>query len=272
MKLSLKTQLERRTPALYHAIHAVRTRQYFRREFTRFHADYRPELFPPGTPITVQSGPFRGLSYLDEIVFGSIVPKWLGSYEAELHPVIQRIIGHPYATIIDVGCAEGYYAVGLAKVMPATRVVAFDTDFISRGQARRLARLNGVSDRVQVGALCRHADLDAYSRGETLVVCDIEGSETELLDPARAPSLRRNDLLVEIHESSQTSPLVEQLMQARFGASHRIARLAATDREAWIDAHRSHLPRPLSRERLRAGAEEVRITGRVWLWMEAHRD
>jgi hypothetical protein len=42
----------------------------------------------------------------------TFIPKIIGSYECELHPAIEEIIVNNYAEVWDVGCAEGYYAVG----------------------------------------------------------------------------------------------------------------------------------------------------------------
>ncbi len=265
----LRVQLERRAPRLFHGIRALRNRRYFRRNFSEFQASVRDGLFPDGVRIVIQSGPFLGLRYLDEIVWGSITPKWLGSYEAELHPVIDQIVERAYGTILDVGCAEGYYAVGLAVTVPATQVIAFDTDFISRNQTLRLARLNEVSDRVEVRALCDYIDLDRPSRGKTLVVCDIEGGEAHLLDPDKAPNLRRHDILVEVHETSEASTATEDLLVSRFKATHRLERIAATDRGSWIEEHARHLPGTVPRPLLRKAVEEHRAAGQVWLWMQS---
>ena len=239
--------------------------------FSRHHADFRARLFPHGAAISVQTGPFKGLRYFDETVWGSITPKWLGSYEAELHPVIHQIVERAYDTIIDVGSAEGYYAVGLAVIVPTAKVFAFDTDFISRAQVRRLAALNNLTGRLQIRAFCSHADLDRLSTDRTLVVCDIEGFEARLLDPALSPSLLRDDILVEVHETSESSFEVEHLLQARFATSHRVERVTASDRDSWIDENLPHLPVPLPRDALQKATEENRAAGRVWLWMQSHR-
>src|SRR5437016_2600251 len=62
----------------------------------------------------VQSGPFAGMLYVNQAVGSAHVPKLLGSYEAELHEIMRSVLTENYATIVDVGCAEGYYAIGLA--------------------------------------------------------------------------------------------------------------------------------------------------------------
>lgn len=271
MKRFVKTQLEQRAPALLNGIQAIRNRRYFRRTFSGLHAEFREMLFSSGVPIAVRTGPFQGMRYFDETVWGSITPKWLGSYEAELHSIINAIVERSYETVINVGCAEGYYVVGLATILPAAKIFAFDTDFISRAQVRRLAKLNGVADRVEIRALCGHSDLDTLSAGNTVIVCDIEGFEAQLLDPGNSVSLLRSDILVEIHESSNSSVTVERLLQSRFTASHSIQRITAATRDAWINQNRQHLPANISGDKLHRATEENRATGRVWLWMQAKR-
>jgi trans-aconitate methyltransferase len=49
----------------------------------------------------------------------------LGCYEQPLQPFIEQAIEAQYSTILNIGCAEGYYAVGMARRMPQTRVMAW---------------------------------------------------------------------------------------------------------------------------------------------------
>ena len=72
-----------------------------------------------------QSGPFAGMSCISEAICSSLVPKLLGSYESELHQVLNQILETDYQNVIDIGCAEGYYAVGLALRLPNARVYAW---------------------------------------------------------------------------------------------------------------------------------------------------
>jgi hypothetical protein len=41
-------------------------------------------------------------------------PKFLGTYERELYSVIERAIELAPRYVLNIGCAEGFYAVGLA--------------------------------------------------------------------------------------------------------------------------------------------------------------
>jgi hypothetical protein len=177
----------------------------------------------------VASGPFAGMRFLVRASEGAYIPKLLGSYEAELHPVIEEAIGAGYDAVINIGCAEGYYAVGFAHRTGAA-VHAFDINDDAQRLCRELAALNGVEDRVTVGQGFRTADFDGYAGRRVLVVCDIEGGEAALLDPAAAPVLREMDLLVEIHhvDGAWTS----DVLFPRFEASHAITELRQQPRDA----------------------------------------
>ena len=63
-----------------------------------------------------------------------VAGKLLGCYEQPLQPYLKRAIDRNYETLINIGCAEGYYAVGLAIAMPNTNSLAFD---IKRLNARK---------------------------------------------------------------------------------------------------------------------------------------
>jgi len=220
----------------------------------------------------VLSGPFAGMHYLDEIVWGPIEPKWLGCYEAELHEIMARVLAKNYDTIIDIGSAEGYYSVGLAKSLPAATVFSFDVDPWGRAQQRRLARMNGVAN-LRIGRFCRPVDLDRLATGRTLVICDIEGYEYGLLDPARAASLKTCDILVELHPNEALGLSVtdgDAALRARFAGTHRIEARESMPRR--IEDCRA-LPNlaALSADEIGAYIDERRDFHQGWLWMEAGR-
>ena len=267
MKMLLKNLLERSFPSLLHRVQASRQRKYFRERFELFQIVTKSQLFDENETISVLSGPFKGMLYLDEMVWGSITPKWIGSYEAELHEPLLQLVDKPVDTIIDVGCAEGYYAVGTAIIKPEANIFAFDVDPISRSQTLHLAGINGVADRVHVEHFCSHKDLDRLSKpGVTLVICDIEGAEVNLLDPEKALSLRFSHILVEVHEIAQKNHEVETLLKNRFMNTHDITTITASSREKWVEQHMSIFPE-ISKEDLLEAASEHRNNGQTWLSM-----
>lgn len=179
--------------------------------------------------LVVLDGPFVGMRYVPEAAGSSLLPKLVGSYESELHPTVAAIIGFQYSRIIDVGCAEGYYAVGLARRLPEARVFAFDIDVRARELCEALAKANGVSERVLIAGECGFEELAALSDERTLLICDCEGCELGLLDPSAVPNLRRTDILVELHDMIDES--ISKTIVSRFEGSHEITLINSADRD-----------------------------------------
>jgi hypothetical protein len=168
----------------------------------------------------VLQGPLVGMDFLQQSAEGCHIAKLLGTYEMPLQPFIERAIGIPYATLLNIGCAEGYYAVGMALRMPATQVLAFDVDPNAREVCTALAQKNQVAQRVTVGGLFAHEHFAAFANQRVLLMCDIEGAERELLDPALAPALAGMDIIVESHEC--LVPGITALLIERFTPTHTI--------------------------------------------------
>lgn len=173
---------------------------------------------------TVHQGLLSGLKFLDHSSEGCHVAKLLGTYEQPLQGPLEQLLNKgKYRKLLNIGCAEGYYAVGLARKMPQVISFAYDTDPHAREACKNLAIRNGVEDRVIIDKLFTHAEFSKFSDQETLVFCDIEGAEVELLDPAIAPDLSKMDIIVESHEC--LVPGVTELLIKRFSTSHEIRRI-----------------------------------------------
>lgn len=178
----------------------------------------------------VQAGPFAGMEFIAQSAEGCHVPKLLGCYEEELHGFLARLPEAGYQTILNIGCAEGYYAVGLKRLLPQARVLAFDIDPKARAACALLAEKNRVE--VEIGGEFAPGDFARFT-GNLLIWCDIEGAERTLLDPESAPALRGADLVVELHPTPAGHTLA--LLPPRFAATHEIQILQA-------GGHRPELP------------------------------
>jgi hypothetical protein len=178
----------------------------------------------------VLGGPFAGMKYVDGAVCSAYAPKLIGSYEAELHGVICQAINRSYRCVIDVGCAEGYYAVGFARALPEAKVFAFDTDPEARRLCAEMAALNGVADRVTVEGFCDTDRLQTLPLSDTLLISDCEGYELELLRPDLVPGLERCDLLVELHDCFHPGLTAE--LTSRFAGTHEIKLIDTAPRQA----------------------------------------
>lgn len=210
----------------------------------------------------IPTGPFQGMLYAVEASEGGRAPRLLGVYEASLQPVIETVIARAYPQVLDIGCAEGYYAVGLARRMPQTIVHARDLNPTARTLCAQLAAANHVTDRLRIGPEVSHADFALCSAARTFILCDIEGAERALLDPGLAPGLTQADILVEVHEGMQPGLLAT--LTARFEPTHRITRIDRDLRPealpVWAD-DLSDLDRLLL-------LWEWRSSPTPWLWME----
>jgi hypothetical protein len=169
----------------------------------------------------VRSGPFEGMHYVHESICSTLAPKVLGTYEIELRDWIEKLIAHPPCTLINIGAAEGYYAVGLTLRCPGMRVVAFEPDARGRELIAELAERNGVSGRLQIEAMCTVEALAHHLAGKAapFLLVDIEGGEIALLDPRHLPALRHCAMLIELHEDKE--PIAE-ILRDRFAGSHTI--------------------------------------------------
>ncbi len=166
---------------------------------------------------TVLAGPFKGMKYpLESLRNRHSIPILFGSYECELHPAVESAISKKFSTIVDIGCAEGYYAVGLA-LRTGAPVIAFDCDPGERRHCKEMARLNDVAGRVTVRGWCSGSTLKKISHGRCFIVCDCEGYEFDLFSDDVIRRLDHSDLLIEIHESEGKDAKV---LVERFAKTH----------------------------------------------------
>ncbi len=181
--------------------------------------------------LEVRRGPFSGMRYIGglEGSSGDLVAKLAGTYEQELHGVLDAWIAARYPHIIDVGCAEGYYAVGFAHAIGDATVHAYDIDPLARERCAALARLNGVEHRVRIQAACEPVGLGAFPAEGVALLSDCEGYERTLLDPSLAPALRGWPILVELHEFIDAS--ITQTLRERFADTHEIDLIEGEGRE-----------------------------------------
>jgi hypothetical protein len=213
----------------------------------------------------VLSGPFKGMIFTDWCLHGSLSPQLLGIYERELHGVIEAIVASEYRTIINIGAADGYYAVGLALRMPRAEVFAHETLQLSQVSCCYVAEENNVSDRVTVAGEFRPEDFARFSDRRTVVICDIEGGERDLLDPEKAPALSKFDVLVECHDSvalDNSTTIAE-----RFAATHEIERVEPSPDPPSLP----HPVRFYDEFDQFLARWEWRVGPTPWLWMRARR-
>jgi hypothetical protein len=179
--------------------------------------------------LVVKHGVFRGMKYpLAKSFYSSLFPKLLGCYELEIQTMLERVCSQPYTEIVNIGCGEGYYAVGLAMRIPTARVFAFDTNREAVERCRRMADLNDVGQRVVTGFFCGPETLKAIPfTGRSFVLSDCEGYEKELFSEDVIPTIAKHDLLIELHDYIDID--ISSTIRERFEGTHNIEAAQSTD-------------------------------------------
>ncbi|MDQ8208549.1 hypothetical protein QEH52_13575 [Coraliomargarita sp. SDUM461003] len=222
----------------------------------------------------VEAGPCKGMRYPFRGSYGSIFEgKLYGTYESELSPVFERLFEQKkYTQLIDIGAAEGYYAIGLAQRHPSLDVVTFDISPKAREMQKQIAAHNAVSDRITIGQYCAPKTLTVLPLHQpTLLICDCEGYEGILFaDRSTAEQLKESDLIVELHTSPGIN--IRQQIEQVFAATHSISFVSAqTPIEKYLSC-KEQLPQDLSHENVYKILNEKRKRSFGWLVMEANQN
>ncbi len=148
----------------------------------------------------ILGGPFKGMNFLDQVSEGCYLPKLLGFYESELHPFINYVVENKPDTILNIGCAEGYYSVGMKRLLPETEIFSFDTDLNAQNKTKILAEKNNV--KINIEGLFEITFLEKLSSENVYLICDIEGDEVKLFKPENISLFKNITLCIELHISN----------------------------------------------------------------------
>lgn len=153
----------------------------------------------------VLQGPFRGLKLVNENVFGSEIPKLLGSYEKELNAPLTAALNRSPNTICNLGAAEGYYALGCAKYKSVNHVIVFEALESGRRLITENLSANDIHSNVEVRGLCHEEVLweTLNSSKIDLMLIDIEGAELDILSTRNIELLSNTELIIESHDFCQ---------------------------------------------------------------------
>jgi Met-10+ like-protein len=220
------------------------------------------------TGLRVLKGPFAGMRYVRISEGSAYIPKLLGIYERELTPQVEALIARSPKLVVDVGAAEGYYAVGLARRLPEARIIAFEMEPRGQQALREMASMNEVNTRVEVRGKCEPADLAAVlgNDSDAILVCDVEGYEEKLLDPAAVPALQNTAILVELHDF--IVPNITETLKHRFSPTHKITHVWQEPRSRSEFPWRTFGTALLPKSYLDWAVSEWRPVRMAWLWME----
>lgn len=177
----------------------------------------------------VCNGPFKGMKFNTEAAMsGSTYAMLLGSFESEIHPFIYTVLKNQYNAIINIGCAEGYYAIGFARLMPATIIKAYDTSNDALIKARALAEQNMVHKQISFLGTFYPQDVEKIdAHNKTLFIVDCEGAERKIFTKESASKLLNADLIIELHINLY--PELEEYFRSIFADTHDIKIVNSVD-------------------------------------------
>jgi len=148
----------------------------------------------------VKRGPFEGLKLATSGAWndGDILTKIIGSYERELHPYILKIAETKPSALLNIGASDGFYALGMKRLLPDTRVYAYDIDEDSRDVLEACANANDVS--VETLRDFGFSEMAAFKHYDSLAfIIDCEGCEVGV-EAIPSDVLGQSTFLVELHE------------------------------------------------------------------------
>jgi hypothetical protein len=190
----------------------------------------------------VKNGLFKGLQFNHIKPTGSSVySKLLGSYELELEPVLKNLLNQNFTHLVNVGCDEGYYAVGITRVLPGINVIAFDCNKMAQEKCRALAALNNVEQQIVVkGCFAENEIAGIKNASKTLFIIDCEGCEDNIITQTLIADFTTASFIIELHY--QQVPEILEKLQHLFSPTHSITLVKAlSDHERILQYHFAEL-------------------------------
>ena len=169
---------------------------------------------------TVVDGPFTGMTVLNKARWGDgdIAAKLLGIYECELFPALEQVIKMQPDLVVNVGCAEGYFGIGMG-LRTQSPVVLVDIDEEVLKNASENATSNHLTN-FETSLESNTESLNEFLKKGKMpfLFMDCEGYEEELLSLDAVPELKNTIIMVESHDCHRAGML--QQLTDRFTETH----------------------------------------------------
>ena len=162
----------------------------------------------------VQNGVFKDLKINKDISWGQgdIASKIYGLYENRIQKILKEI---RKPILIDVGAADGYFAIGSLYSGLSEYCYAFEQSEIGKKTLLKTAKINNVSSKLSIkGKVDSKNFLSMLPKdidfSQVVLLCDIEGEEYNLFTNDILKKLAKANLIIEIHNN------VEEKIQKQF--------------------------------------------------------
>jgi hypothetical protein len=151
----------------------------------------------------VAYGPFKGMKLSRNVWWGQfdLITKILGVYEEHVLKKLFKISKKVDVPFIDIGAADGYFAVGMAFGGYFNKVYAYEISLKGRERLLENIQANNSEDRVFIKEEANYKSLEqliSLHKGAVILV-DIEGDEYDLLNADLLRLLRNCYVICELH-------------------------------------------------------------------------
>lgn len=172
---------------------------------------------------TVKYGPFKGLLLNQDTWWGKLDlgAQCFGLYEKEILDIIDLVEDTEYQSFIDIGAADGYYAIGMLVSGKVKKSICFEQSPDGQKSISKNWEINSKIGEIEIHGEANNISLDKVSSHDlfrSLVLIDIEGYEFDLLSKNVLKKFKDCDLIIEIHNwvddfEKKYARLIEDILQ-----------------------------------------------------------
>lgn len=152
----------------------------------------------------VKYGPFAGLKLTKNPWWGKsdLGSMCLGLYEQELLNLLYSNKFNGRKTLIDIGAADGYYAIGLLKSKRVEKAICYELSKIGQDTILSNWKLNGEPGEIEINGdvfdnfTQKNLSLDF---SDCITIVDIEGAEFLFLNNDILEFMKNSYIIIEIH-------------------------------------------------------------------------
>jgi|TARA_B100001063_G_scaffold36489_1_gene30009 hypothetical protein len=154
----------------------------------------------------VQNGVFKNLKINDNISWGrgDVGSKIYGFYENKIQKKLKEL---RKPILIDIGAADGFFAVGCLHAKLSKYCYAFEQNEKSRSALFKTAKMNSVDNQISImGKVDNKTFLSLLPKdlnlSNVVILCDIEGEEYNFFSETILKKLTKCNLIIEIHNEN----------------------------------------------------------------------
>lgn len=153
---------------------------------------------------TIKYGPFKGLKLTSNTWWGGndLGSMCFGLYENELLEFLHSESLVKRDTFVDIGAADGYYAIGLLKSKRIKKALCFEITSEGRNTIEQNWNINEQPGEIEIkGDVFKDfkSSINNINLKKSIVLIDIEGAEFSFLENEVLRTLRDTVIAIEIH-------------------------------------------------------------------------